>query len=234
MRGLLALWRAKGEESTSRPRCERAADDPRFHGGRCVPSDPGAARKRPLTRAALVAVRGLLPAQAAMAWHDLFEATGEAGFEPHYGRAVRGPGHDAGFPSGRTGPGESDGPAARVLLFPGGPASVAGAAECCARRWGGIGPRGGELRDIAPVFERSDVARNCCGCGSTRTGRAWRRGPRGGGRGGGRSRPSSSLNTPTRGSRRLLVRPQGGELLPYVNPVSTAFARQALDMWWQY
>jgi hypothetical protein len=229
VRGLLAVWRATGDSTLletavaiGRHMAEDHAAGDGFHPILSLPS------RQPIPRDPLrwSAAPGCYQLKSAMAWLELSCATSDAAFREHYDRVL-----DASL-AGYTAflPGHPD--RLRVMdrlhafayflegLLPG-----AADDRCAAALRDGIDRLGRHLRDIGPDFERSDVYAQLLRVRilADRTG-------------------AVSLD---RAAARLEAARlaefqahdggwnfgfQSGEWLPYRNPVSTAFALQALAL----
>ncbi len=238
IRGLLAAWRATSSpeflDAAAALGKSMAADftsgvDGDFHPVLSLPD------KRPAARDAARWSRsaGCYQLKAAMAWRELAEATGQAEFCDPYERVLE-------F-SLRTWsrflPGHPD--RSKVmdrlhafLYFLEGLLPRAGDPRCAAALCAGIRTVAGYLREIAPEFERSDVYAqllrvrlyaDACGVAPI-------------------DLDAARLEAQTLAefqARHSDPRIDGGfyfgrkrrEWLPYVNPVSTAFAIQALALW---
>ena len=237
VRGLLAVWRATGEqefldaavaigESMARDFASPAGD---FHPILALPS------RTPLPRDPLRWSRTATCYQlkSAMAWWDLFEATGDTRFIEPYERVLAS--------SLRTYadflPGHAERPRVMDRLhafcyFLEGLLPRATEARCAAAVRDGIGRAAWHLRDIAPVFERSDVYAQLL---RVRLYADWL--------------GAVPLDRPAAESEAVQLaafqaadadpRMNGGywfgrkraEPLPFINPVSAAFATQALELW---
>ncbi|MCC6858088.1 MAG: hypothetical protein IT158_05995 [Bryobacterales bacterium] len=236
VRGLLALWRATGDTEF-----KEAARN----GGLAMARDFAAAdgqyepilrlpEKAPLERECRWSRSpGCYQLKAAMAWHELFEETGEADFEGWYeallGQALRT--HESFLP------GDAD--RARVMdrlhaysYFLEGLLPVLDR-EACARAFNaGLARAAALLSEIAPVFERSDVIAQLLRV--RLLGEAAGIAHLDGLAGEAEARSLSSFQM-----EHFDLRIKGGfyfgrkegRLLPFVNPVSTAFGLQALAMW---
>jgi hypothetical protein len=237
VRGLLAVWRATGEQefldaavaagdSMARDFSSPAGD---FHPVLALPS------KTPLPRDPLRWSRTATCYQlkSAMAWWDLFEATGEIRFTEPYERVLAS--------SLRTYadflPGHPERPKVMDRLhafcyFLEGLLPRAVEARCAAALRDGIGLAARHLRAIAPEFERSDVYAQLL---RVRLYADWL--------------GAVPLDRPAAGYEAVQLaafqaadadpRMNGGywfgrkraEPLPFINPVSAAFATQALELW---
>jgi len=237
VRGLLALWRATGErefletaEACAASMARDFAAGEEFHPIVVLPE------KRPVAREARWSRRpGCYQLKSALAWYELFEETGREEYRARYEQvlefALR---TQASFLPGETQPERIMDRLHAYCYFLEGLLPCAGRPECSGALAEGIRRTAVLLDEIAPVFERSDVvaqllrlrllaaklaavpldaARATREAASIRDFQLEHQDPRvGGGFGFGR---------------------QGVELLPFVNPVSTAFSVQALRMWLQ-
>lgn len=240
VRGLLAVWRATGEqsfldaavatgESMARDFSSPAGD---FHPILALPS------KTPVDRDPLRWSRSATCYQlkSAMAWWDLFEATGETRFIEPYERVL-----DSSL---RTYadflPGHPERPKVMDRLhafcyFLEGLLPRATVARCAAALRDGIGLAAFHLRAIAPEFERSDVYAQLL---RVRLYADWLGAVP-------LDRPAAEFEaarlaafqvaasdlrgTPVNGG--YWFGRKNAEFLPFVNPVSAAFATQALELW---
>jgi hypothetical protein len=231
VRGLLSAWRASGAEEflsvaiavgNSMLR-DFASADGGYHPILALPA------KAPEPRDAARWSRGAgcYQLKAAMAWWDLAEATGEDCFRVPYGRVLEYSlaEYDAFLP------GHSD----RVKVmdrlhafcyFLEGLAPCAGDSRCASALAGGIDVAATHLHEIAPEFVRADVYAQLLrmrlladGCGARPLDRE------------AAEREAQALSD--------FQCPDGGwwfgrggmEMLPFVNPVTAAFASQALELW---
>jgi hypothetical protein len=240
VRGLLAVWRATGEqefldaavaigESMARDFASPAGD---FHPILALPS------RTPLPRDPLRWSRTATCYQlkSAMAWWDLFEATGDTGFIEPYERVLAS--------SLRTYadflPGHAERPKVMDRLhafcyFLEGLLPRATEARCAAAVRDGIGRAAWHLRDIAPEFERSDVYAQLL---RVRLYADWLGVVP-------LDRPAAEFEAAQLAAFQVAdsdprsTRMNGGywfgrkraEPLPFINPVSAAFATQALELW---
>ena len=237
VRGLLSVWRATGEDEFRDVAAElgrRMAVD--FASGQGdfdpVLSLPG---RQPMARDELRWSRtsGCYQLKAAMAWWDLFEATGDAAFSAPYERAVEFSLRQA---SGFL-PGHSD--RAKVmdrlhafLYYLEGMLPLAGEAPCAAAIAEGIRRVEGHLREIAPQFARSDVYAQLL---RMRLFADWQGAKPLDRQAACREAEALAGFQATSPDPRIdggfYFGRRGAEWLPYVNPVSTAFAMQALALW---
>ncbi len=179
---------------------------------------------------------GCYQLKSALAWYDVYEATGKECYRQHYEEALA-----YALETHRSFlPGEAD--RNRVMdrlhaycYFLEGLLPCLDRAECAeAARWG-IGEVGQLLREIAPGFERSDVyaqllrARlfaDALGVVPLDREAAEQE-----------ARRAASYQIRSEDPRMdggFLFGRRNGEPVPHVNPVSTAFCLQALVMWHQY
>jgi hypothetical protein len=232
VRGLLAVWRATGEETWLAG--ARAVGDAMAHDFR---APDGAMHpiltlpdKRPVEREAQRWSRapGCYQLKAAMAWWDLWEATGDPCYSELY-RCLR---EDALRTADDFLPGHAD-PRKVVdrlhayLYFLEGLLPMP-----CAAVGAGIDRVAELLRALAPKFERSDVYAQLLRVrlyadrlGVTAVDRAaaeWEAG---------RLAEFAAVSQDPRVDGGFYFGRTGAKWAPYVNPVSTAFALQALAMW---
>lgn len=230
VRGLLAAWRAAGNSEfldTAIALGRHMARD--FDGGADFHPILALPAKQPVGRDPLRWSRsaGCYQLKAAMAWLDLAEATGDPSWTAPYDRVL-----DYSLRTWRDFlPGHPE--RAKVMdrlhafaYFLEGLLPRAREPRCCAAIHDGIRRAASLLREIAPEFERSDVYaqvlrvriyadrlgvmpidREAAGHEAARL---------------------REFETPDGGFR---FGRRGGEWLPFINPVSTAFAAQALGMW---
>jgi hypothetical protein len=237
VRGLLAVWRATGEQefldaavavgdSMARDFASSAGD---FHPILALPSKTPVARD-PLRWSRTATCYQL---KSAMAWWDLFEATGETRFTEPYERVLAA--------SLRTYadflPGHAERPKVMDRLhafcyFLEGLLPRAAEARCAAALRDGIGRAACHLRAIAPEFERSDVYAQLL---RARLYADWLGAVP-------LDRPAAESEAAQLASFQAAdadPRINGGywfgrkraEPLPFINPVSAAFATQALELW---
>jgi hypothetical protein len=224
VRGLLVAWRVT-EDSEFR--------DTAIAAGRAMLADfPGPdgihpilvlPEKRPLEwEPRWSASPGCYQLKSALAWHELFEVTGESAFENGYEAALQ-----AALDNHREFlPGESD--PARIMdrlhayaYFLEGLLPVLHRPDCAAAFRNGVDRVAGYLREIAPVFVRSDVYAQLLRArllGDTLDESAARY----------EAEKAATFQIDSGG---FLFGRKQGEDLPFVNPVSTAFCAQALAFW---
>lgn len=239
VRALLAVWRATGDDE-----CMDVAAALGTSMARDFPSAEGDLHpilslpdKRPAARDALrwSAAPGCYQLKAAMAWWDLAEATGDAGFREPYERALE--------YSLRTYGGFLPGHPDRLkvmdrlhafLYFLEGMLPRASERRCAAAICDGIRRASRHLREIAPQFARSDVyaqllrIRLCADwAGVTPLDREAAQAE---------AATLAGFQAAANDSRidgGFYFGRKGDGPLPFVNPVSTAFALQALALWEQ-
>ncbi|HTC35455.1 MAG TPA: hypothetical protein VK724_18930 [Bryobacteraceae bacterium] len=224
VRGLLAAWRVT-QEAEFRDIAIAAgramlADFPSERGIHPILALPD---KRPLAwEPRWSASPGCYQLKSAMSWHELFEVTGESAFLRGYETALQAAlENDSAFL-----PGESDLPRVMDRLhayayFLEGLLPVLDRPECAVAFRNGVDRASGLLREIAPVFARSDVyaqvlRARLLGDPVNEVGAA------------DEAEQAASFQLPSGG---FLFGRKHGQALPFVNPVSTAFCVQALAMW---
>ncbi len=235
VRGLLAAWRASKQTEFR---------DTAIAAGRAMLNDfrtcdaihPIVALpdKRPLGyEARWSASPGCYQLKSAMAWHELFETTGEMDFQRAYESAV-----EAALTSEHDFlPGETE--RAKVMdrlhayaYFLEGLAPVLNRADCARAFRDGVDRMSAYLREIAPQFARSDVYAQLV--------RARLYGERMGvlaldqasaAQESGQAAGFQISADDARVTGGFLFGRKDGEPLPFVNPVSTAFCIQALAWW---
>ena len=233
VRGLLAVWRVcrQDEFLEAAVRLGHAmardfsAGDSEYHPILRLPDKGPVARDEGWSRNP-----GCYQLKSAMGWHDLWEATGEARFRAEYERAkAYALGTYAAFLPGHPEP-------ARVMdrlhaysyflegLLPCSADRRAAAAIC-----DGLRRLSGYLREIGPVFERSDVYAQLL---RMRIYAEWmgiapvdREAA---------AQEARELAGFQRADGGFWFGRRGQEWLPYVNPVSAAFGMQALALWERY
>ncbi len=230
VRGLLSVWRARGESefldtaaAIGRHMLRDFRADDGFHPVLALPS------RHPAARDALRWSRstGCYQLKAALAWLELAEAAGEADFRKPYEQVLElSLCSYAGFLPGHP-------ERARVmdrlhpfLYFLEGLLPRARDPRCCAALSAGIGRVAGLLGEIAPEFERSDVYAQLLRvrlfadrAGVVPLDRA------------AANREASRLEEFQADDGGFWFGRRNREWLPYRNPVSTAFALQALALW---
>lgn len=239
VRGLAAAWRAT--------RMQQFLDTAVEAGGSMIADFQASSaihpilllpRKQPLAyEPKWSASPGCYQLKSAMAWHDLFEETGEGRFRSAYDAAVE----SALKMEPAFLPGEADREKVMDRLhaycyFLEGLLPCADRPECARALASGIDKTAGYLREIAPAFARSDVyaqllrARlyaaqagvapldeSSASCEAARAAEFQVGG--------------TGLASCDGG---FFFARRGAEMLPFVNPVSTAFCLQALALWSDY
>lgn len=237
-RALLWLWRTRRDPEfldTARGSAEAMARD--FAAGReyhpilRLPSKQPAPRDSRWSRAP-----GCYQLKAALAWYDLAGETGKGDLREHYGRLLEYALRDqAAFLPGDEAPDRVMDRLHAFCYFLEGLLPCAGQPECAGALKDGIGRVAALLRRIAPVFERCDVYAQLL---RLRLFAA--------------ALGVAALDQPAAQEEVLAIAQfqredpdprirggfhfgrKGGQLLPYLNPVSTAFSVQALEMWREY
>ena len=237
VRGVLSVWRAAGDGEfrdvaiqLGRRMAEGfACDGADFHPVLCLPDC------RPLerdpTRWSLSS--GAYQLKAGMAWWDLFEATGDANFAELYDRILNLSLRDApNFLPGDPNPLKVMDRLHAFLYFLEGLLPRAAEPRCAAALDEGISRVEGLLWEIAPTFVRSDVVAqllrirlfaDCSGAVPLDLTAARREAA---------VLADFQASSPDpRMDGGFYFGRKGAEWLPYINPVSTAFALQALALW---
>ncbi len=236
VRGLLALWRASGDgEFLERAKDAAVAMAFDFFAHQAAHPILRLPEKEPLDyEPRWSRSPGCYQLKSAMCWRDVAEATGQPELAAAYERMlVYSLDTYAAFL-----PGEAD--AARVMdrlhaysyfleaLLP-----VASRAECARALTAGIGRAAGLLREIEPVFARSDVyaqilrvrllahSQNVVALDEVAARFEAER-----------AAEFACAETGVRHAGGFWFGRKAGQFLPFVNPVSTAFCAQAL-VWWQ-
>ena len=237
VRGLLAVWRATGEDEFREVAVElgrRMAVD--FDSGQGdfhpILSLPG---REPVERDALRWSRtpGCYQLKAAMGWWDLFEATGDGAFRAPYERAVEFSLRQApDFLPGHSDRGKVMDRLHAFLYFLEGLLPVAGEARCASAIAEGIRRVKEYVSEIGPQFVRSDVYAQLLrirlfadwyGAAPLDRQAACKEAEALAG--------FQATSADPRIDGGFYFGRKGAEWLPYVNPVSTAFAMQALALW---
>ncbi len=235
VRGLLSVWRATGAaeflavaamlgDSMSR---DFAAGPAEFHpilglpNKQPLPRDPTRWSQSP----------GCYQLKAAMAWWDLSEATGDLAFRQPYEALLPSAILDSsGFLPGHPVRAKVMDRLHAYLYFLEGLLPCAGEPRCAAAIRDGIGRVSGYLREIAPEFERSDVyaqllrlriyASEIAPLDRAAADQETER-----------LATFQAVSNDPRVDGGFYFGRAAGTLLPYINPVSTAFALQALALW---
>jgi len=237
-RGLLAYWRLTRADRyrDAAIECGRSMIRDFTAGGACHPilSLPG---KQPLAyEPRWSRSPGCYQLKSAMAWLDLFNVTGEEVFEKYYERALeQGLGSHETFLSSEPDREKVMDRLHAYSYFLEGLLPCAARPECAAALREGLARAGMELRAIAPAFERSDVYAqllrvrlyaSALSVGSLDRAAAEQEASQAAG--------FQFEDTDPRIRDGFWFGRKGGAMLPFVNPVSTAFCAQALDMWRQF
>jgi hypothetical protein len=230
VRGLLAAWRAAGDAECLSNAAEigramnahfRAADDS-LHPILMLPS------KQPVSRdpARWSRSAGCYQLKSAMAWWDLAEATGDDSFRQAYVRTLEGAMATwREFLPGPAGAQVMDRLHA-FLYFLEGLLPMAGEPCCAAVLSEGIRRTANYVAELAPDFVRSDVYAQLlrirlfadwCGAETLERAAASEE-----------ARHLGEFQAPSGG---FYFGRRNGEMVPHVNPVSTVFALQALELW---
>jgi hypothetical protein len=237
VRGLVSVWRATGdgeflEAATALGKSmvrDFASEDGSFHPVLSLPD------KRPLARDAGRWSRypGCYQLKAAMAWWDLLEATADEHFREPYERVLE---YSLGAYAGFL-PGHSERPKVMdrlhaFLYFLEGLLPSAHEPRCAAAIRDGIGRAARHLREIAPEFERSDVYAQLLRIRlyADRVGALPLDGAAAQFEAERLAQFQVAGSDQSTGGGFYFGRKAGG-WLPYVNPVSSAFALQALELW---
>ena len=231
VRGLVSVWRVTADaefldvatalgQSMAR---DFAAADGSFHP---ILSLPG---KRPLEREAGRWSRypGCYQLKAAMAWWDLLEATADKQFREPYERVLEySLGTCGGFLPGHPERSKVMDRLHAFLYFLEGLLPSAHEPRCAAAIRDGISRAAHHLREIAPEFERSDVYAQLLRMRlyADRAGAL----PLDGAAAQFEAERLAQFQTAGGG---FCFGRKAGDWLPYVNPVSSAFALQALELW---
>lgn len=166
---------------------------------------------------------GCYQAKAAMGWLELFEATGEIRFERWYDHAIRlALQTRESFLPGET-PDKTMDRLHAYSYFLEALLPVQGRAECRGALQEGIERVSGYLRSIAPEFERSDVYAQLLRLRLLSGVHLNEREA---------SEEAEALATFQTEDGSFCFGRKDGDLMPFANPVSTAFCMQAHD-WWQ-
>jgi hypothetical protein len=172
---------------------------------------------------------GCYQLKSAMAWHNLFEATGETKFRDWYEKALEAAiGTHESFLPGEENCEKVMDRLHAYSYFLEGMLPAASRQECQQAYRRGLAKAASLLREIGPLFRRSDAcaqvlrARLRCGIpidhAAAEEEAAWCRG-------------FQYHDGDARHRNGFSFGSKGGSLLPFVNPVSAAFCMQALDEW---
>jgi len=179
---------------------------------------------------------GCYQLKSAMAWNDLFTAAGEAAFAVEYERAVENAlASEATFLPDRSGPEKTMDRLHAYCYFLEGLLPIADRPEATTALRDGIERVSSYLREIEPVFVRSDVyaqllrlrlfAHALAAVAVDETAATEEAT---------RMTAYQSFERDERRSGGFYFGRTGEALRPYVNPVSTAFCMQALELWADY
>jgi hypothetical protein len=223
VRGLLSAWRvtadAEFRDAAIAGGRSMLADFPRHEGIHPILALP---QKQPLAwEPRWSASPGCYQLKSALAWHELFEVTGESAFQSGYEAALQA----ALASESRFLPG--DAVSERVMdrlhaysYFLEGLLPVLDRPECAAAFRSGVDRVGRYLREIAPIFARSDVYAQLLRVRLL-----------GGDRGVDAAHEAGQAASFQIHSGGFLFGRKQGKDMPFVNPVSTAFCVQALALW---
>lgn len=236
VRGLLAVWRATGRDellnAAAKVGQSMADDFAAPDGWHPIVSFPD---RRPAERVALSWSRspGCYQLKSAMAWFDLAEAVGDPHLSKPYQHALELALSNSGdFLPGHPEPQCVMDRLHAFLYFLEGLLPCAGDARCAAAIEQGLPRAAAYLRQIAPQFERSDVYAQLLrmriyadfhGAAPMDTAAADHEAQR--------LRGFQAEDEDPRIDGGFYFGRKQGAWLPYVNPVSTAFAMQALELW---
>jgi hypothetical protein len=235
VRGLLRAWRVTGEtEFLDTAIAAGRAMLTDFQAGQAIHPILALPDKRPLAwEPRWSASPGCYQLKSAMAWHGLFEATGVREFQCGYEAALK-----AALENDRAFlPGDSD--PLRIMdrlhayaYFLEGLLPVLDRPECARTFRDGVERAGGYLREIAPVFARSDVYAQLLRARLVGVARGVL--PLDEASAAHEAEQAASFQIASddpRISGGFQFGRKQGVALPFVNPVSTAFCLQALALW---
>lgn len=229
VRGLLRAWRATGEtefrDTAVAAGREMLAD---FQAGPGIHPILALPDKRPLAwEPRWSASPGCYQLKSAMAWHELFEATGTREFLCGYEAALQAAlENDRAFLATDSDPSRSMDRLHAYGYFLEGLLPVLDRPECAQAFRGGVDRAGQLLREIAPVFVRSDVYAQLLR--ARLVGHAHGILPLDETAAAQEAEQAAGFQIASGG---FLFGRKQGEALPFVNPVSTAFCVQALAWW---
>jgi hypothetical protein len=235
VRGLLCAWRVTGEtefRDTAVAAGQAMLAD--FQAGQVIHPILALPDKRPLAwEPRWSASAGCYQLKSAMAWHGLFEATGVREFQCGYEAAVQAALEDNGtFLTAEWDPLRIMDRLHAYAYFLEGLLPVLDRAECAKAFRDGVERTAALLREIEPVFARSDVyaqllrarlAGEACGVLPFDEASAAYEAEQAAG--------FQVASDDPRVSGGFLFGRKHGDALPFVNPVSTAFCVQALAWW---
>ncbi len=235
VRGLLNAWRISGESEFREVAIAAGhAMLSDFQASEAIHPILALPDKQPLAyESRWSASPGCYQLKAALAWQELFEITGEAQFSRAYESAVaRALANDDDFLAGEASRERLMDRLHAYAYFLEGLLPVLHRADCAEAFQKGLRRASEYLRDIAPLFVRSDVyaqllrlrlyGENSAGV-SLDFGAAAQEA--------GHACSFQIVSDDTRLAGGFWFGRKGGETLPFVNPVSTAFCLQALVLW---
>jgi hypothetical protein len=229
VRGLLAAWRATGDQEFLNTAVEAGqsmiADFQSHTATHPILMLPD---KRPLAyEPKWSASPGCYQLKSAMAWHELFEETGEQRFKAAYETALeRALDQEPAFLPGATDREKVMDRLHAYCYFLEGLLPCADRPDCKSALAAGIAKTSKYLQEIAPVFERSDVYAQLLRLRlyAAQSGVI----PLDETRARAEANQVTEFQISTGG---FAFGRKGAELLPFINPVSTAFCLQALALW---
>jgi hypothetical protein len=235
VRGLLSAWRVTGEtEFRDTAIAAGRAMLADFQAGPAIHPILALPDKRPLAwEPRWSASPGCYQLKSAMAWHGLFEATGVREFQCAYEAAVQAAlENNQAFLAGESDPLRIMDRLHAYAYFLEGLLPVLDRPECAQAFRDGVERVAGYLREIAPVFARSDVYAQLLR--ARLLGVAHGILPLDESQAAHEAEQAASFQIASddpRVSGGFLFGRKQGNALPFVNPVSTAFCVQALAMW---
>jgi hypothetical protein len=235
VRGLLAAWRVSREvefRDTAIAAGRGMLVD--FRGGEAIHPVLALPEKRALAyEPRWSAGPGCYQLKAAMAWYDLFETTGEMEFLRAYEAAVDGAlANEHDFLPGETDREKVMDRLHAYLYFLEGLLPVLNRSECAQAFHGGLERVAAYLREIAPLFARSDVYAQLLR--ARLYGESLASIPFDHAAAAQEAEQAAAFqleSSDVRVGGGFGFGRKGGEQLPFVNPVSTAFCLQALALW---
>jgi hypothetical protein len=235
VRGLLAAWRVSKEpqfrDTAIAAGRSMAAD---FRGPRAIHPILGLPGKLPLAyESRWSANPGCYQLKSAMAWYELFETTGEMEFRSAYESAVESALHsEHDFLPGAASREQVMDRLHAYLYFLEGLLPVVDRPDCAQAFRAGLDRVAAYLEEIAPVFARSDVYAQLLR--ARLYGESLARIPLDRARAAREAEQAAGFQLESSNARLdggFLFGRKATDALPYVNPVSTAFAVQALTQW---
>jgi hypothetical protein len=238
VRGLLSIWRVTGDSRYLDVAVECGRSMIRdFAAGAEIHPVLALPEKRPLEWEQRWSRHpGCYQLKAALAWHELSAATGDREFERCYeGAAAQALASHGTFLAGEPDREKVMDRLHAYAYFLEGLLPAAARPECAAALREGIARAAAGLRAIAPLFERSDVYAQilrvrvyCAALGVATVDRAAAEHEAA------KAAEFQFEDTDPRIRDGFWFGRKAAGLLPFVNPVSTAFCAQALDMWRQH